>query len=208
MKKKIRTSILVSGLLVATLFGVPALAIGVNNGHANAQELPATTTTTTNTGQPYTTSGQAANRKAVAQTKLADAKLKACQNREKAINNIMSRISDRGQKQITLFGTIASETETFYTNKGKALSNYDSLLADLSAKKDAAQTAVDAVKTGSSTFTCGGDNPKGAVSGFVVSLKSEITALNNYKTSVKNLIVGVKSVQSTTATNNKTTGGN
>lgn len=143
-----------------------------------------------------------------ASTKLADTKLRACQNREKAINNIMARIADRGQKQLNLFTTIATRTETFYTNKGKVLSNYDVLVADVNAKKTAAQTTVDAIKSDSVSFKCDGTDPKGVAAGFKTDLKAEITALKNYKTSVKNLIVGVKSVQGTTSSSaNSTSGG-
>ena len=140
-------------------------------------------------------------------TRLASGKLKACQNRQNAITNIMTRIADRGQKQITLFGTIATRTETFYADKGRTLSNYDALVADVTAKQTAAQTAVDAIKTNSTGFSCDGTDPKGFVNSFQTSLKSEISALQAYRTAVKDLIVGVKSVQSTTTTNN-TTGGN
>ena len=134
-----------------------------------------------------------------ARTRLENAKLKACQNREKAINNIMARISDRGQKQLDLFTTIAERTEKFYTDKGKTLSNYDELTADVTAKKAEAQTVVDTVKSSSVSFTCDGEDPKGVAQTFKDNLKIEITALNAYKTAVKNLIVGVKSVQGTTS---------
>ena len=141
------------------------------------------------------------NRAAV-QTRLADAKLRACQKRQTAITNIMMRIAHRGQKQLDLFSTIAERTETFYTNKGKTLSDYDALVADVAAKKAAAQTMVDTIKSTSTTFDCSGDDPKGFVNAFLESLKNEITALKDYKTSVKNLIVGVKSVQGTTSSEN------
>jgi hypothetical protein len=143
-----------------------------------------------------------------AQTKLTEAKLRVCQNRQHAITNIMARIADRGQKQLTLFSTIASRTETFYTDKGKTLSNYDALVADVTAKAATAQTAVDTIKSDSTGFSCDGSDPKGFVASFKDSLKSEISALQAYRTSVKNLIVGVKSVQSTTPTNQTDDGGN
>lgn len=142
------------------------------------------------------------------QTRLADAKLKACQNREKAINNIMARIADRGSKQLDVFNKIAQRTETFYTTKGKTLSNYDALVADVNTKRVAAQTAVDAVKVNSVTFKCDSTDPKGAAQLFKDGIKARTVALKNYKTAVKNLIVSVKSVQgTTTSTDNKTTGG-
>lgn len=206
MRKLSRLSLTSTFVLAFTAVGTPVLAVAAPNTHANAQS---TQTTTTSTEDSTAQGSQVADKKAAAQTKLADAKLKACQNREKAINNIMSRLSDRGQKQLDLFTSIATKTETFYAEKGKALSDYDALLSDVTTKQDAAQTAVDVVKANSVTFKCDGTDPKGAVASFKESLKSEIAALKGYKTSVKNLIVGVKSVQgTTTSTDSKTTGGN
>lgn len=140
------------------------------------------------------------------QTRLTEARLKACQSREKAITNLMTRLSDRGQRKITLFSTIASRTETFYTNKGKSLSNYDALVADVNAKKATAQTAVDKTKATAKEFNCNSTDPKGIIATFKNNLKAQNDALKAYKTAVKNLIVGVKSVQSTTSVPN-TTGG-
>lgn len=137
--------------------------------------------------------------KATAQTRLADAKLKMCQSREKVITNIMTRLGDRGQKQVDLFSTIAERIKTFYADKGKTLTNYDTLTADVTAKKVFAQTTVDTVKSTAPEFKCDGTDPKGIAATFKDNLKSEIEALNAYKTSVKNLIVGVRSIQGTTS---------
>ncbi len=194
--RRVKELLTVSALAFAFVaLATPVLALAAPNERANAQATEETTEVTT----------QAADRKAAAQAKLADTKLKVCQKREKNINNVMSRIADRGQKQLDLFSSIATKTETFYLNKGKVLSNYDALLADVMAKKEAAQATVDTVKSTGVTFKCDGTDPKGAVSSFKESLKSEIAALKEYKTSVKNFIVGVKSVQgSTTSTENST----
>ena len=179
------TFALISG---STVVALPTQA----SVHAQAT----TTTTSTDGGQ------------ATGQAKAAAGQLKACQNREKAITNIMTRIADRGQKQLTLFSTIATRVETFYTSKGKTLSNYDTLVADVNAKQTAAQTAVDTIKSASTSFSCDNPDPKGVVNSFKDSLKSEISALQDYRTSVKNLIVGVKSVQgTTTSSTDQTTGG-
>ncbi len=196
-----KVSFITTAILLAVVTGVPATALGAINSHANAQANTATNSETSD--------NQSTSPGSEAATRLAAAKLKVCQNREKAINNILSRIADRGKKQLDLFTTIATKTETFYTNKGKTLSNYDALVADVTAKKDMAQTAVDTIKNSSVSFKCDGTDPKGVISGFKDSLKSEIEVLKAYRTSVKNLIVGVKSVQGTTSSSdNKTTGSN
>lgn len=132
-------------------------------------------------------------------TRLQDAKLRACEKRQSVIANTMKRISDRGQKQIDLFSGIAERTQAFYDKKGKTLANYDALVADVATKKAAAEEAVAMVASQGADFKCDGTDPKGAVSGFKEHHTHVIVALKEYKTSVKNLIVGVKSVQGTTS---------
>jgi uncharacterized membrane protein YqiK len=132
-------------------------------------------------------------------TRLADAKLQACEKRQTVISNIMKRISDRGQKQIDLFSGIAARTQAFYEKKGKTLSNYDALVADVAAKKESAQDAVAMIAAHGTEFDCNSEDPKGSVTSFREHQKQAIAALKEYKTSVKNLIVGVKSVQGVTS---------
>ena len=182
------------------------ITVAAISGHANAEVTQATTSTTTPTpAQGSTPASQAAARRLAAETRLTDAKLRVCQNRQAAITNIMTRISDRGQKQLDLFSGIATRVENFYATKGKTLSNYDTLVADVKAKQAAAQNSVDKIKSSSTSFNCDGTNPMGIADSFKSMLKIEIASLNDYKTSIKNLIVGVKSVESTQATTSTTT---
>lgn len=193
MIKHFRNGAAASGLVLLLSFAsVPASAL---SSHAAAQAQaavaqPAATTDGTNPGAG----------------KLSAARLRACQNRQQAITNIMSRIADRGQKQLDLFTTIATRTENFYTSKGKTLSNYDTLVADVNAQQAAAQSEVTAIRSASTSFSCDAGNPQGMVQSFKTALKGEISALQAYRTSVKNLIVGVKSVQSTTTGSTGTEG--
>lgn len=141
--------------------------------------------------------GQAANGQANGQAHLAAAQLKACQNRQSAINTIISHIDTRAQNQLTLFTTIATRVESFYTSKGKTVSNYDQLLSAISAAKNQAETDLSAMQS-NSNFSCSSNDPKGMVSLFQNSLKTEITDLQNYRTAVKNLIVAVASANGVT----------
>ena len=215
--KFLRQSVLVGVTMLGLASTIPVVAqaipVHAEEAQTKHQENEATeptdgTENENSTSQENTTEGrtpaaaktEVEDRKSAAQTRLADAKLKACQNRQQAITNIMARLSNRGQKQIDLFSTIAERTEAFYKSKVNTLASYDALVADVTAKKAAAQAAVDATKSASVEFKCDGTNPKGMASAFKSDLKAEIAALNAYKMSVKNLIVGVKSVQSTDTT--------
>lgn len=132
--------------------------------------------------------------------KLKEDKLKICQEREDHINSSMTGAASRGQEKITLFTKIAERTEAFYISKGKVLSNYNDLVAAVNSQNAAAQSAVDTVKAGSDDFKCDGDNPKAIANLFKIDIQAMNDALKNYRTAVKDLIVGVKSVQSTTQT--------
>jgi uncharacterized protein YmfQ (DUF2313 family) len=185
-KKHISAGLVVMAIVAAVPFA------------ANAQPARALEAQTEAQQRQETAQATAAEKQAAAQTRLTDTKLKVCQLREKTVGNIMARMSDRGAKQLDVFSKIADRTEAFYVKAGKVLSNYDVLVADVVATKADAQTAVDAVKNTSTTFKCDGTNPKGVASSFKASLEAQNKALKAYKTAVKNLIVGVKSVQGTT----------
>jgi hypothetical protein len=129
--------------------------------------------------------------------RLAEDKLKVCKVHEKVVASSMERIGTRGERHLAVINKIADRVEAFYTKSGKNLSNYDALVTDVNAKKAAATTAVEKVKADRQAFKCDGNDPKGVASSFKDDLKLETSALKNYKTAVKNLIVGVKSVQGT-----------
>lgn len=138
---------------------------------------------------------------------LAEAGLKSCQVRERVIDKIMARIADRGQRRLDVYSTIATRVEEFYTKKGKTVSNYDALVADVNTKKTAAQDAINLIKTDKANFKCDGTDPKGVASSFKTDLKAEIQALHAYQQSIKDLVVAVKSVQSDTSSSNSTNEG-
>lgn len=131
--------------------------------------------------------------------KLKEDKLKICQEREDHISSSMTGAASRGEDKISLFTKIAERTEAFYAAKGKVLANYNELVAAVNSQKAAAQTAVDTVKASSDDFKCDSDNPKGTANLFKVDVKAMNDALKNYRSAVKDLIVGVKSVQSTSS---------
>lgn len=200
----------ITGMAVALLLivGAPALVLAQNaNGQSaqerrevNQQQAPERQGQAQQNQSDTQTTGQE-NREA-AQGRLQDAKLKACESREKAIKNIMARIVDRGEKQLELFTTIADRTKAFYVDNNLTLDNYDALVVEIDAKKTAAQSIIDTIKNTSTTFSCSGENPKGVADSFKESLKAEVKALQEYRITVKNLIVGVKSAQAVTGNAN------
>ncbi|MDQ3094213.1 MAG: hypothetical protein M3Q70_03505 [bacterium] len=190
MKKNFIKNSLVVGLMIMGLASfAPAVVAQPNARAQQAQE-------------------NATERKEAVKLKLEAKKLEICEKREKNIRNIMARISDRGQKQLDVFNKIAERTMNFSVEKNKKPVNYDALVAEVDAKRTAAQTLVDDIKEESTVFECDADDPKGKANNFKELLKSEITALKEYKTAVKNLIVGVKSANGVENSNRDSTDDN
>ncbi len=196
LRHSLLTVVAIFALAVAAPVATLAQPARAHEAQTQAQERREAGQQTVQTQQEAQT--QSTERREQGQARLEAAKLKVCQNREKAIQNIMARISDRGNKQLDVFTKISDRVQAFYTEQGNTLSNYDALVAEVNAKKEAARTAVDVVHDGSHEFKCDGKNPKAVADSFKEDLKAMNAALKEYKTAVKNLIVGVKSAQSTT----------
>ena len=137
------------------------------------------------------------SRKEAAKERLSEDKLKICEKRQSNINDRSTKIADRATKHLAVFDKIAERVKTFYVNKGNTLANYDTLVAQVDAKRAAAQSAVTNLSGLKSTFNCNDTEPKLAIEGFKTAMTEAQTALKEYRTAIKDLIVGVKSVNST-----------
>jgi hypothetical protein len=194
----------------ATVFAEGGTGGSGSGSHSGDDTTETHTTTTTNSNETenetetHNTETRTGSDRSLSdnqQHRLDGNKLKVCEKRQTTIKSIMSRSTERAQKQIDLFGTITTRVENFYTSKGKTLSNYDELVAAVNSAKTQAETDLATLKN--TTFSCDGSDPKGAATAFKTALQKEIQDLKAYRTAVKNLIVGVKSVQSTTEGSNR-----
>lgn len=183
-------------LLVSTLvFG--SASVFAEDGTSGDGSTDSTTSDTMH-GRPIVTAAAE-----TAQEKVAAAKAKACDNKKRVITNIENRIASRGQKRMDVISKIAERVEQFYTNKNLSVSNYDGLVADVNAKKANVQTTLDTIKADAanvSTVTCGEGHGSMAVTQFKTDLKAEQAALKAYHTSVKNLLVAVKTAVGSSST--------
>ena len=135
------------------------------------------------------------------------AKLRICQQRQATVTKIMSNITTRVNNQLTLFNKIATNVENFYnsSNSKHTVTNYATLVqntnqAKLQALNDQSNLDVNA------SFSCSSNNPKGMVTTFQGYMKTEISDLGNYRTSIKNLIVAVAKANGLTIRNTNSSG--
>ena len=146
----------------------------------------------------YAQSSQGQQQSESQQGRLEQNQLKICQKHQKTIQNIMSKAGDRGKKQLAVFNKISQRVQAFYENKDRQLDSYNTLLENVNAKKTLAENSVEAAYNYSDDFACDADNPKGIAYAFKDKFKAQNSALKEYRTAIKDLIVGVKSVQSDT----------
>lgn len=136
------------------------------------------------------------SRGAEMKAKLSERKLRACGVREGAIKNRLSSLSKLVENIESNFDKIAARVENYYTNKlvpkGKTVANYNDLVADIQTKKTAVQTSLTSTQTAVSGFSCTGDDPKGQMKQFSQDMQGVKRALKDYRTSIKNLIVAVR----------------
>ena len=132
--------------------------------------------------------------------RLDDSKLKICKNRELGIGNIMGHISNRAQEQFDFYTSVSARAQTFVTDKKLTVTNYDQLLADIAAKKSAAEAAIAKLKADKTSFKCDGTNPTGTLDMFRADGEAQNQALNAYRTSVRSLLAAIKAAAQTSAT--------
>jgi hypothetical protein len=122
-------------------------------------------------------------------------KFAICNAHLQTAKNTMSRITDRGQKQLDLFTAISNRTQAFYNLSGKNLGSYSKLVYQAYAKRSAAVLSINALNSDNAQFSCGNSNPKLSIGQFQTDVNSQVKAMQTYRTAVKNLVEGVRSVQ-------------
>lgn len=160
---------------------------------------------TTNSGDSGKTRATVNVRQEVKQevkSDLQNVRQQTCETRMETIRTRSNSLSDRAQKMEEGFGSIASRVEEFYTSKlvpaGATVSNYDSLVAAISTKKDAVDSALADAKSKTQDFDCGDvTTAKTRVNEYRTAMQKVIAALKEYRTAVKNLIVAVRTAAGT-----------
>ena len=125
--------------------------------------------------------------------RLEDARLKACQNREAAIQNIMTRLSDKSLHQLAIFNTIADRSIAYYEANDLRSDDYDALVDAMQTQRVLAEDAVTATHDASANFDCEDENPLEHTRSFTGTLTLQNDLLRQYRASVKDLVVEIRS---------------
>lgn len=123
-------------------------------------------------------------------------KEKICERIEAKITKRSDRLVEKANNMTTRFDKIAGKVKDYYTEqlvpRGVVVENYDALVASIEVKKMKVSEALDNAGEVVGEFDCSGENPKGILRLFRDDMKSVIIALREYRKSVVNLIVAVR----------------
>lgn len=128
--------------------------------------------------------------KADHKAKLADKRLEVCNKRADKINQIVTNSVEQSRKNLAVFSSIEQRVEDFYTSKNLSITNYDGLTTAADQKKADAEAALDVAAE--TQFSCDQTNPTRPGEVVKTLMQTQHQALKDYRTAVKNLIVGVK----------------
>lgn len=210
----IKGSLIALGLVAGVVFAVPAIVSAEESNTPTTGEdsnkSSETNTTKSDEGtkktespdsrvaprksEDGTTTTRVEDRREVAKEKLKDAKLRVCKDRQENVNKIMGRVVDRSLAQVERITKVADKAKVFYVKQGNVLENYNALVADVDAKKLFAESAVATLEK-KPTFSCDSEGPKSDIADFNSDRLKKTVAIDDYRKSVKALIVGIKSVQ-------------
>lgn len=134
---------------------------------------------------------------------------KSCTAHQAEINQRIANYSTAAQRHLGVFNDIFAKAQTFHDNKNLTVTDYASLAAAATAKQSAAQTAVDALKGLSVNIDCTQPDPASSLATVKSAVSNARTALQAYRSAIKDLIVALKAAApSTDSSNSSTTGAN
>jgi hypothetical protein len=167
-KRFLQQSVAVLSLLLALLIVVPASA------------------------QTNRERGEAQTQAPRAEGHLNNARLEACQNRSANIVTLMSRLTQKAEQTIVTLDAITERLKQYYSTQGLSSPDYPTLVDNVVNKKAAVLDLLANVKQSANAFDCSGDNPQGTASSFATNFRQLQQALQDYRASIKDLLVAIK----------------
>lgn len=179
-------SVIVSGVLTVALV-IPVSAAQESKSVSNGRNAtPAVVAVSSDpSGSPVASSSATP----ITKGKSAEAKLKSCQAREKAINKRSANMISLTTRMVAKFTDISNKVDSYYLTslvpQGKIVSNYAALNADIATKKTILDTGVATATATLAGFNCASSDPKTALTSFRINMQAVNKDLKAYRKSIK-----------------------
>jgi hypothetical protein len=147
-----------------------------------------------------------AERRAGKEARTAERRQHVCEQRKKSISNKITAFAKSADNILTRFDAVYVRVKDFKTDKKVDVTNYDELIAAADAKQTAAAEAVAALKELSADFDCTATDPAQTLAAVKAATVDARTALKEYRTSIKHIVVALAQVHKNSG-NQQTTGG-
>ncbi|MCL4353817.1 hypothetical protein M1615_05160 [Patescibacteria group bacterium] len=175
------------------------------DGYRSQQEGQAASAPAGQNGQPLQQSDSMQQQAVVhvpafAQNHLQGRRLQACQRIEKVLVHRSTHLVGLATQMEKTFTSIAQGVERYYLTKvvpsGTTLPSYDSLVADIATRENTLTPLVVAAQSDVTGFSCTGNNPGALMTQYRTDMQAVLKGLEDYRTSIKNLIVAVRTLPS------------
>ena len=134
-------------------------------------------------------------------TKANEVKTKVCEVKMNVVEKRMENLVRMAENMEEVFDKISMRVQDFYQNKvvtaGGKLNSYESLVQQTTLKKQAVDSSLEKAKADTEKFNCTDGTAKTTLLTFRKDMQAVKSALKDYRTSVKNLIVAVHGVTKT-----------
>ena len=122
--------------------------------------------------------------------KLATKKLEICEKRQERINTLMVKATERNTKHLAVFQKIEDKVKAFYVKKNITVTGYELAVANADAKEADAIAAIEI--SNEVTFDCATADAAKPGADIKAAMQARHTALKDYRTAIKDLILVVK----------------
>ncbi len=127
-----------------------------------------------------------------------EGRMTACQAREASIKNRMLHLTQLAEGMEENFDKHLERIKAYYTDKvvpsGKTVANYDELLAAVKAQEEVVEDTLKVAEADANAFSCTSGTLKEQTTKFREDMHAVKSALKDYRTAIKNLIVAIRSV--------------
>ncbi len=123
---------------------------------------------------------------------------KACTEHQGEVDTHFARYSSDAKKALSTYDAVFTKVQAYQSTNKLSVANYDALVADATAKQVAAQGAVSALASVSTTIDCTTTDPAASIGTVKSAVATAKSALKEYRTAIKTIIVALLAAKPTT----------